>query len=563
MSKLTPKQLEQQAADIGLKLNPLDYKAIELGYYLDVSKAKQVVNFCHNYLTYHADDGTAKPFAFLDWQYKDLILPMAWRKPSGEKRWKDIAIWTPKKNGKSLVISTFSAFFLVAAGWHNNLVVVAAATREQASRIYEDVEKMIAGGDLCKILKLRQYQKRIDYAKTNSRLQVISSENAGSEGLRWNVLLLDEIHVCSDKLWESLKYGSRGKKDPLKITISTAGDSQRGFAYERWEQTQRVLNGKEEDLEFLGVCYKADPSDDYRDPKVWAKANPSLGTVLSIEDFAKDALNVEANPYALPGFLQRSLNVWSTGNHGAWINKGWWINCGKKTVSDTELAGKKCFVGIDLSIKHDISSMVAAFPLANGEWAVRTKHYLPADGIEKKEQEDEAHYVKWAKQGYLTLCPGNVIDYQYLIDDLTKWAKQYEVLQLGLDKAHAVQLAIQLDKTGYECVMVPQGFALSEPCGYLEALLIESKLLHCNDPVLTYMSENVCLATDRGERRFPVKQNKNSKRRIDGISAMLSALALGTCGKYAVATTSNELQNSLEVEGIMKQYEMMQTLYAK
>ncbi len=51
------------------------------------------------------------------------------------------------------------------------------------------------------------------------------------------------------------------------------------------QKAKDILEGRKVDPTFYPVIYGADENDDWTDPEVWAKANPSMGITVDIEKF--------------------------------------------------------------------------------------------------------------------------------------------------------------------------------------------------------------------------------------------------------------------------------------
>jgi phage terminase large subunit-like protein len=69
----------------------------------------------------------------------------------------------------------------------------------------------------------------------------------------------------------------------------------------------------------------------------------------------------------------------------------------------------------------------------------------------------------------------------------------------------------------------PTVLNFSEPMKTLEALVLQRKLIHDGDPVLTWMVSNVVAHLDAKDNIYPRKERPENK--IDGIVALIMALA--------------------------------------
>ena len=69
----------------------------------------------------------------------------------------------------------------------------------------------------------------------------------------------------------------------------------------------------------------------------------------------------------------------------------------------------------------------------------------------------------------------------------------------------------------------PTVLNFSEPMKTLEALVLQRKLLHDGDPVLSWMISNVVAHLDAKDNIYPRKERPENK--IDGVVALIMALA--------------------------------------
>ena len=57
-----------------------------------------------------------------------------------------------------------------------------------------------------------------------------------------------------------------------------------------------ILDGRKHDPTFYSAIYGATAEDDWSDPKVWKKANPSLGITVSMEKVKAVFESAKQNP---------------------------------------------------------------------------------------------------------------------------------------------------------------------------------------------------------------------------------------------------------------------------
>jgi phage terminase large subunit-like protein len=135
-------------------------------------------------------------------------------------------------------------------------------------------------------------------------------------------------------------------------------------------------------------------------------------------------------------------------------------------------------------------------------------------------------YQNWVNSGHICLTPGNVIDYEYIRKEINDQWDHYRVQDVGADTWNATHILTRLaEEDGREMVGFRQGYAsMNEPSKELEKLIIQGSLQHGNNPVLTWMASNVAVKEDPAGNIKPVKPEKDSPQKIDGIVALVMAV---------------------------------------
>jgi phage terminase large subunit-like protein len=191
-----------------------------------------------------------------------------------------------------------------------------------------------------------------------------------------------------------------------------------------------------------------------------------------------------------------------------------------------KLRGRKCYAGLDLSSKTDITAFVLVFPPEEpGEpYIIIPFFWIPQDELQEKEERDGVPYRKWVREGYVMTTPGNIIDYRFIRKTINELRELYEIEEIGFDTWNATQFSLELDEDGHTMVPIIQGFkSLSEPMKEFEAQVLAGKLWHGGNPVLRWMVDNVVVRMDPNGNIAPDK--KKSTAKIDGIAATLNAMA--------------------------------------
>jgi phage terminase large subunit-like protein len=149
--------------------------------------------------------------------------------------------------------------------------------------------------------------------------------------------------------------------------------------------------------------------------------------------------------------------------------------------------------------------------------------WAPRDLIMERERTDRQPFQHWVNSGYITATDGNVIDHSKIREYVLEYAKTHQIEHIYMDLTGAVQLAVELQGAGLKVAGWSQGFrGMSSGTKRLESLVLQNRIRHGGNPVLSWMSANVTVETNSFEDVRPVK--KKSTGRIDGIVALIFAL---------------------------------------
>lgn len=339
----------------------LDYKPtrfmLPTSHY-DKQRADRAVNFIRA-LRHTKGEFYNKPFMLLDWQETIIRDLFGIIREDGTRQFRQAIVFTPKKAGKTELAAAIALYLLCADGEQRAEIYGAAVDRQQASLIYSVAADMIrltpALKKRCKILDSR---KRIIFTPTNSFYQVLSSDADRAHGVSAHGVLIDEIHNQKNPdLFNVLTKGSGdARRQPIQFVISTAGDNIHSIGYELFQKAKDIIDGRKTDPTIYPVIYAADPDDDWTDPEVWKKANPSLGVTFPIEKLQEACDSAKQNPSEVNTFLQLRLNIW-TKQAVRWMPMDRWDAC-NAPVDAEALRGRPCYAGLDLSSTQDLTALV-------------------------------------------------------------------------------------------------------------------------------------------------------------------------------------------------------------
>jgi phage terminase large subunit-like protein len=499
-----------------------------------MAKALRVKKFCEN-LKCTQGTWAGQPFRLLPWQWEDVILPLfGTLKEDGLRQYRYCYLEIPKKSGKSPLAAALGIYGLCADGEASPEVYIAAADREQAGYVFRYAAQMVRENPiLTKRLKIVDSRRRIINPGNNGFMQVLSSESYTKHGINPSILIFDELHAqSSDELWNTLTSGTDyAREQQIVLAMSTAGIYRKESIWWRVRtKAQQVKAGIIEDSRFLPVLYIADPeTDNPEDEKLWVRVNPSIGHIFTLDKIREEFEEVKNDPIAYQNFLRFRLNL-PIRQLSKWMRMDKWDAC-DGTVDMDSLSGRRCYGGLDLSLKLDMTAFIMVFePGEDGIYDILCKFYCPEEGITKRSQVDRVPYGIWQQQGYLTATPGETVDYTFIEKDMIDLIKKYDILQIGFDPWKATSTYNRImaefnptnDPSGFQMVEVRQGAkSMHEPAQDLLVNVMNNKIRHGGNPILRWNLDNFVMRKDSNENLSPDKSK--SVERIDGGVALIMA----------------------------------------
>ena len=495
------------------------------GSYYDKDAADYAVNFIEC-LSHTKGKWSGKPFELIDWQEQIIRDIFGTLKPNGYRQFNTAYIEIPKKMGKSELAAAVALLLCCGDGEERAEVYGCAADRQQASIVFEVAADMVRMSPaLSKRVKILSATKRIVFQPTNSFYQVLSAEAYSKHGFNIHGVVFDELHTQPNrKLFDVMTKGSGdARTQPLYFLITTAGSDTKSICYETHQKAKDLLEGRKVDPTFYPVIYGADESDDWTDPKVWKKANPSLGITVGIDKVKAACESAKQNPAEENTFRQLRLNQWVK-QAVRWMPMDKWDKCAF-AVNEEDLLGRVCYGGLDLSSSIDITAFVLVFPPKDEDdkYVVLPYFWLPEETLNLRVNRDHVPYDVWEKQEYLKTTEGNVVHYGFIEKFIESLGEKYNIREIAFDRWGAVQMVQNLEGMGFTVVPFGQGFKdMSPPTKELMKLTLEEKVAHGGHPVLRWMMDNIFIRTDPAGNIKPDKEKSTEK--IDGAVATIMAL---------------------------------------
>ena len=433
--------------------------------YYDEDAADYAVMFIEQ-LSHTKGTWAGKPFKLLDWQEKIIRDLFGIMKPNGYRQFNTAYIEIPKKNGKSELAAAVALLLCCGDGEQRAEIYGCAADRGQATIVFDVAADMVrmcpALNKRCKILTS---QKRILFTPTNSFYQVLSAEAYSKHGFNIHGVVFDELHTQPNrKLFDVMTKGSGdARMQPLYFLITTAGTDTNSICFETHQKAKDILEGRKIDPTFYPVIYGAGEDEDWTDPKVWLKSNPSLGETIGMDKVKAACDSARQNPGEENSFRQLRLNQWVK-QAVRWMPMEKWDACALP-VDEEMLEGRVCYGGLDLSSTTDLTSFCLVFPPDSEEkpYYVLPYFWVPEETLTLRVNRDHVPYDVWERQGYINTTEGNVVHYGYIEKFIEKLGERFNIRSISYDRWGATQMSQDLENMGFNVVPMGQGFASMSP----------------------------------------------------------------------------------------------------
>lgn len=511
----------------------LDTSMICYKYYFDREKANHAFKFFDKFIKHTKGKLASQPVKLELWENFIIGNLFGWKyKETDLRRFNLAYTQVARKNGKSLLSSGISLYMFIADKEPGAECYCASVKKDTAKIVFSDALKIIRQDkNLRKHIRIQESLSTMHYK--NNIFKAISGDK-DQDGLNIHYANIDEYHLFKDnELYEVLVSGTQARQQPLINIITTAGESRGATSpcYQMYEYCKQILDDVLENENIFIYIAEMNQDDDIYNPKNWIKSNPNLGVSITLETLEKDFIRARDNN-EMDNFRIKHLNTWIQ-RKDSYFPMDKWIKEDHLDCLELKkiLLGKKCYIGIDLSSKIDLTGVSAVFPLDNGEYAVINKCFIPKETVYQKEVKDRVPYGRWIDKGYIIATDGDVIDIEFIVKYIEELSKKYKIQSISCDPWNATALMTKLDSLGYEVIETRQGYkTLSEPTKYIKELMITNKLKHFNNPVLRWCIANAIPKFDANEN--VVLDKSKSINRIDAIASTINAMTRAMYSEY-------------------------------
>lgn len=507
-------------------IDELEKSAVDPSYpwEFSIERAYRPIEFIERFLT--PTKSTYTRMELLPWQHFVEANMYGWiSRKTGYRRFREALVIVGQGNGKSTMIAGNAAYALTKDGERGAEVYCLANSKDQARIIFNECSAQVKNSrTLSKHVRITK--QGVFYDKTNSKFQPLASDSKNLDGRNVHMGVFDEIQEFRDyKLINVIKGKIKKRKQPLIIYITTLGTVIDGPLMDFYILGGQILDDmgaiaqRAADRMFVYID-EIDENDDVEDYTCWGKANPSLGALLDIEDLKDEWERVKTIPSERNNFINKQLNVFTMVDELSFLDVR--TICKNDRVYDVEkLRGAVCYGGFDLAETEDFTSACLEFPLPDNSFFVLEHSWVPEKKV--KFDHEKLDWQTLVERGWLTIVPGEYVDYIYIYDWFVEMQKLYRIDSIGFDPAKAFMMVQKMREHGFVLNDVRQGeLTLTGPLDDLKEHFLDGGIVHNNNAMFKWYLSNVKL-TKRSANATYLPTKLSRYRKIDGFAALLDA----------------------------------------
>lgn len=470
---------------------------------------------------------------------EDLIVLELWQKAliatifgvldiNGNRQFREVFLVVGRKNGKSLLAAAIIACAIIIDGEYGAEIYCVAPKLAQADLVYSAFWQTVKNEPELRTL-IRPRKSDYYMESTNSSVMKIAFNSKKSDGFNPHVTVCDEIAAWPGekglKQYEVMNSAGGARRQPLMLSVTTAGYENDGIYDELMKRSTAFLMGNSKEVRLAPILYMIDDISKWDDLEELKKANPNLGVSITAE-YLQDQIRIAYSSLSKKTeFLTKHCNI-KQSSAVAWLPAHEIEALSGEALDLNNFRGCYCVGGIDLSRTTDLTACVVIIE-KNGRLYVFAHFFLPKNKLEIATERDGLPYALYVQKGWLTLSGENFVDYKDCYNWFVRLIREYRIypLKVGYDRYTAQYLVQDMEAYGFHMDDVYQGYNLTPVIHETEGL-IRDHTFHIGDNAIlkTHLCNAAVKLETQTERCKLIKINATD--RIDGTAAVLDAMTV-------------------------------------
>ena len=429
---------------------------------------------------------------------------------------RDALLFVPRKYSKTTSVASLAIYDLLF-GDANAQAYVAANSYDQAQICFGEIKNILKSLD--KRFKNFKINREQVFSKRRGRTSFARGLAANPDkldGLNASTVILDEFSQADSAELKNVLTSSMGARvNPMTIVITTASDKLESPFVNMLNSYKAVLRGEVENASIFAHIFEPDVNDAEDDPHTWAKVQPHLGITVQADYYENEYRKAQMTAEDMLTFRTKLLNLFVQDEAKVWFTSGE-IEAMCKDDNDLKTLKNRpdAMVAVDLSVCDDFSSVSYNIYLPEIKmFHIHNDYYFPRKMLISHPNREL--YERWAADGYLRLCDGNVIDYRMIVNDINARNREsIRILNIGYDPYKSMEFVNMMGASGAKKVLQPikQTYGtFTSPVESFEIAARTGRVTFNYNPINWYCFGNAVIDEDRLENRKPIKKSQNAK----------------------------------------------------
>ncbi len=492
----------------------------------NAQKAGKAIRFIENFC--HHCEGRNDLLKLELWQKALIAVIFGVSDSCGNRQFREVFLIVGRKNGKSLLAAAIIACCLMIDGEYGAKIYCVAPKLAQADLVYSAFSQTVKSEPELRAL-IRPRKSDYYMESTNSAVMKIAFNSKKSDGFNPHLTVCDEIASWPGdrglKQYEVMKSAVGARRQPLTLSVSTAGYENDGIYDELMKRATAFLMGNSTESRLAPFLYMIDDVKKWDDLEELKKANPNLGVSITLEYLQEEIRIAYTSLSKKVEFLTKYCNIKQNASV-AWLPAPAIEAISGEKYSLRDFRNCYCVGGIDLSRTTDLTACVIVIE-KDKKLYVFSHFFLPRNKLEIATERDGLPYGLYAQKDWLTLSGENFVDYKDCYNWFRRLVEEYKIypLQVGYDRYTAQYLVQDMEVYGFHMDDVYQGYNLTPVIHEVEGLIKDQSVQIGANPILKTHLCNTAVQVDAQTERCKIIKISATDR-IDGTAALLDAMTV-------------------------------------
>lgn len=471
------------------------------------------------------------PYKLIEWEVFLFALIVGVFLENGDIFFKDTRIIVGRGSGKNGFISFLCFYFLSPYHGINGYNIDLLANSEtQAMTTFNDVYEIVKepiDNKFKKVLDNNYYATKTQVIgrKTKSILRYNTSSKRGKDSKRTGCVIYDEKHEYVDSTNVNTLASGLGKVwHGREITITTNGHVRGGVLDKELDQAADILKEYNPLNRTLVFWCRIEKEEEWKDPKKWIKAIPSLNDFPSLKGtIEKEVLDMPYKMDYYPEFMAKRMNF-PVGNKELEVAS--WEDILATNQELIDLEGMDCVGGVDYAKTNDFVACCLIFKKDS-------KYYVIQHTFICTKSRDlpgiKAPLNDWAEKGDITFVNDVEISPTHVTDWFTKMGARYNILKIAIDNFRYSLLnyafkQIGFDAFEYKNIKLVRPSDIMKVAPIINSIFINHNFIWGDIPIMRWYTNNTKKIESNGNITYG--KIEANYRKTDGFMAMVNGVII-------------------------------------